>query len=808
MGFPPGGDDQQFDVVSAYSGSLFAKTFDFNALWSRVSTVCNTILAWDESPDFKGQKAIQEVVRAYTIVYRLVSAPCNECPKLVRGTTTQEDVVGNGVEGTQALVVYYLLRDMIRSWLSKTVLHRLKAAINNEPSSLLKTYLKEWKTYIVAINNLRVVFSYLHGPWQKYGAPPEHPLLPTEVLALIQWNEVIMVPVITDPMGTEIFSLIAKDRKNPLDGSNFAIIRELSEALGTLSDPRTNFYVATIEEPYITLLQTFCQDNKPLKAKAEVLDYINWCLNLFHDEGIRAEQILNKPSIPLVKQRMADVLIDKNIDYLVRPLDLWMLKNNGSGLLVLYELMSKSNTGLTRFTETVTETVFRKGMNEVDKMCEESQRKSESVYKAVLKGIISVDKFFEPIKRAFKELKVLEKPMSDGLEKVLTNNRRIKSRAALGEELARLAHMELKSHGTSEDFTRTVHEIVLLFELLPLKAPFLESYPKYLGERLLSETFCETFERLTIQKISESKGCTNDFLHKCEVMLSDIVENSRSLLDEFNLSRFDDFAKDKWVFNPRVLTGYMWTGISAGMITPIPSCLSTKLSEYQTFFSRVRPKRHLTYVSRFSRGVVRMNLPPGPGLPTIELHIGQLQLLLTQYFNEVEEWDLEELSKIISLTQNDTLFCAINAFVKHGIFEIYNGREKVDSPLEKALPNHIIRLVPSPVTRKRKLLLYSYEWGGTTQNTMTNSTEFSNDHVDASYVVDQVKTPAIQATLIRVFKSYGTLSFTQLLEKVKAEAPPQFVPTVQQVKMSLEFLINRGFVSRSDSNGGEFSYVS
>ncbi|ORC87059.1 putative cullin 2 [Trypanosoma theileri] len=808
MGYPSAGDEQHFDVVSAYSGSLFAKTFDFNALWSRVSSVCNNILAWDESPDFKGQKAIQEVVRAYTIVYRLVSAPCNECPKLVRGSTNQEDVVGNGLEGTQALVVYYLLRDMIRSWLSKTVLHRLKASINTDPSGLLKTYLKEWKTFIVAVNNLRVVFSYLHGPWQKYGAPPEHPLLPTEVLALIQWNEVIMVPVITDPMGKEVLNLIAQDRKNPLDGTNCVLLRELSEALGTLSDPRANFYVTTIEEPYIHLLQTFCQDNKPQKTKCDVLEYINWCLNLFREEAGRAEQILNKSSIPLIKQRMADVLIDKNIDYLVGPLSLWMVNNNGSGLLVMYELMSKSTTGLTKFTDTIIDTVFRKGMDEVDKMCEESVRKGESIYRAVLKGIISVNTYFEPARAPFKELKVLDKPMSSGLEKVLENTRHIKSRTALGEELARLAHMELKSHGTSEDFNRAIREIVLLFELLPSKASFLESYPKYLTERLLSETYCETFERLTIEKISESKGCTNDFLHKCEIMLSDVVENSKSLLDEFNLTRSDGFTKDSWVFNPRVLTCYMWTAISADTSIPIPSCLSIRIMEYQKFFSRVRPKRHLTFVSRFSRGVVKMNLPRGSGIQSLELHVGQLQLLLTEYFNQVDEWNVEELFKIISLPQNDALFSAINAFVRHGIFEIFNGEEKVDLPLDKVLPNYIIRLVPLPAAKKRKLLLYPYEWGGTLQNTMANSSEFSNDHVDASYVADQVKTPAIQATLIRVFKSSGTLSFAQLLEKVKDESLPHFTPTVQQVKVSLEFLINRGFISRSDTNGNDFSYVS
>ncbi|RNF16299.1 putative cullin 2 [Trypanosoma conorhini] len=805
----PNSDDSHRDFVSAYSGPLFATTFDFGVLWNKVENVCKKILGWTDSPEFVGQTAIQQVVRAYTVVYRLVSVPCLDCPKLVRGTNSQQDPIEGRSEGRQALVVYYLLRETIRKRLSSVVTHRLKLSLKAEPPTLLHVYLSEWKTFLVAVNHLKVVFSYLHSPWQKRELPSDQPLLPTEVVALVQWSDIIMSPEICGSLTEQIFSLISQDRLHRLDEESTRLVRDLSHSLAMLNDPRHTAYSSLIEESYLVHLQRFYKENINLLKTGGILSYIERSLLIFEDETERVNRLLNKCTMLSMLQRLAEVLIDSEIQYFKSYLSEWILNNNGYLLNKMYQLLSKNSTGVLLLKETFEKSVFEKGLDDVSKKCEESMRSNENLYSSVIEEIISVHRHFEKVNESFEGNGVLETAMLAGLEKILRALPYLRSYHVLGEELARFVHTKLKSIESRKDCEALVKEVVTVFQLLPSKSSFLESYPKYLSARLLFDAYSDEYELLAILIISQASDCTSEFVYRCEVMLTDVTESSASLRDTFDAKYGNTHSTSTtWSFQPSVLTSYSWPDASCDVQLPTPRILLPKLEEFQLFYSQVRPKRHITFVPRYSRGWVKMNLPRGSRIPSIDLCVGQSQLLLTECFNSQTEWPMLNLLQAMGVTNNELFLSSLNAFAGYGILECYNENGPIGLPLKSVMAGQFVRLGSNPDVRKRKLNLFPSEWEGSFQATAVSSNDLANDPVDASHhMVDQLKAPAVQATLARVFKANLALSFSGLMEKVKEESMQKFVPSVQQVKAALEFLISRGFVIRDGSEAGLFLYV-
>ncbi|KAH8609008.1 putative Cullin family [Trypanosoma vivax] len=590
------------DVKKAYSLPLFALKFEFNPLWLAVNSTCNSILNWNLSHEFRGQRIFLEIVRAYTIVYRLVSAPCSECPKLMAGSTSQHNVVGNTDEGTQALVVYHLLRDVIRKHLTSTVLRHLENSILLPCPELLERYLSEWKVFITAVNMLKVVFSYLHGPWQKYDIPVDHHMLPTEVVALINWNEYVMTQKIRERLSTQIFELIERATSTQNDDYDL-LVREIGQALSMLSDLRHNSYVTIIEEKYLFKISEFYKKEVHVLKARGVVEYIESVLGILKKESDYAIRLLKRSSLQAVVQRVADVLIDEQLSFLSQYMASWIMEDNTIQLTKLYSLLTKSSSGLNELRQVFKKCVCDRGMKDVSTACEEALNSNKDVYRVALEKLISVYRHFVSVKHAFAMDDGIEEAIYSGLSNVTSSCIYLKNHDLLGDELARFAHFELLKN--EELFESRAHDIVTLYRLLPAIHAFLASYPKYLSNRLLSDYYHVDHEKLIIEKILQTRTSTGDFARKCGLMLIDVTETSRVLSEKFNMSRTHTGQHTQMDFSALVLTSYSWPDFLRDTSQPIPMSIREDLRDFQEFYSKSCPMRHITFIHRFSRGVLK-----------------------------------------------------------------------------------------------------------------------------------------------------------------------------------------------------------
>nr|CCD17378.1 unnamed protein product [Trypanosoma congolense IL3000] len=806
------GDDNSYEATRTHSASLGTAPTGFHSLWSNVSSICETILSWDTSPDFSGQHALQQLLHAYTLVYSLVSSPFSDSPALVITSGSQHNVFRNNAESIQTLVVYHRLCEMIRIRLSNVVEIRLREAASAPHPFLLETYIKEWGRFITAVNMLRSVFSYLHGPWQKYGLPSDHNMLPTEVVALSSWGSMISKTELGEALTKQVFILVGKDRLKRLTDKEARVLQGVGCALTLLADSRSNLYTTLIEERHLSLLSEYCK-NKVTRMKEESPEsYVKEALNIFIDEVERANRLLMGSSVQPVVQRISEVIIDGELEFLDDFIYVSIIESKHSQLRQLHTLLSKSENGLKRLKDKFRNCVAKEGLRRIDLACKEVGRCAGDVYRAALKTVISVYRYFTVPMDAFGGDTSFERELIEGLQSVLSASSELDVHTRLGQEVARFAHNKLNllnpGEGCEEN-TNDINDIVILFRVLSVKTSFVEAYPLYFSRRLMSDTYHVESEKLLMHKIVSTKECSNDFIHKCETMLNDVTESSESLLRRFREEAEDTLMElEDFEFIPKVLSSYTWPVFSPDPLLTIPAALQVKLCNFQAFYSQACPKRHITYVNRLSHGILRLNLPCGAPVPNLNLHVGLRHLPIAELFNHRTEWDLEELLRAIK-TDNTAIYVqAINEFSKHGILEVHDDEGGEVKGLWDVLPRHRVSLGRSPDTRKRKLVLLELEYEREPKLGAAAAGEFTSDHLDHSHsVADQMISLSTQAMLIRIFKVQGTASFMQLLEKTGELSPPHLKPTPQQIKAALEFLISRDYVFRDAEDGDTFVYI-
>jgi hypothetical protein len=220
--------------------------FDFPNLWKEVTQKCSSVLKWESV--FVGENAAQEmcntVMDAYALVYHLISHPCSNTP-LVK-------VNGKEIwEGQQIMAVYSLQGAIFEQHLLNTV---ISAFGNEDNKSTIQTYVRLWRSFLVAVVNIKTVFSSLADKWCLLGLD-DNPLDRTEDIALRKWSTVVLTPNVVAQLRKELRALLAEERTGGYARDlSFAV--EIKDELSMLPD--STHYRNIVEVDYIRDMCDHC----------------------------------------------------------------------------------------------------------------------------------------------------------------------------------------------------------------------------------------------------------------------------------------------------------------------------------------------------------------------------------------------------------------------------------------------------------------------------------------------------------------------------------------------------------------------
>ena len=207
----------------------------FPPLWKEVAGVCNVAFqkvkkrpSHDIGKDYN--ELLSQICDAYGLVYDLTAYECSNYPALVRGSNSTP-VVGQTVESTQVLVVYYLLRELLKRQISI-----VKTTIQKDS---LNSYLDAFEKYTAGANLVKPIFTYLHWTWQKRGLPPEHVIQPTEIVVGHLWLDVILSQELKDSYKAKVNEIVCRVRSGGATSvSEMESVKRFSLNLGCATDVR------------------------------------------------------------------------------------------------------------------------------------------------------------------------------------------------------------------------------------------------------------------------------------------------------------------------------------------------------------------------------------------------------------------------------------------------------------------------------------------------------------------------------------------------------------------------------------------
>ncbi len=778
--------------------SLRVQSYDFMAVWSEIRGGCEVLLRWSEraaDPTVAQPKFNTLLAELFNKVYRLASNTCTNVPNLVRGKDS-EPVNGKDEQSTQVLVLYYLLRELIRTHLEQHV----KPKVQN-PSSLLRSYLECWTHYSSALVGVSAVFKYQNNHWSQQGLPAGHVTMSTTALGHQLWTEWILNPTKLE-LEKQISRLIALDRAGTtVDIWTVKAILQSLVQLGTDPRKQTGIYNDVFESKFIQATEVLYADlsEKWLRDCSGATEvFIDKALAALTDELRRVDRCLDKSTAGPLKKVLVTWLVDKRAGALLAPASDWISDGDLMRLSKLYALLSYSDTCLEPLQKVVEDRIFSEGREEISKIATEAAKEPSVLITTFL---MVYRKYKAIVEINFENNMSLVSALETGSRRFVNENQHF-SKIKCAEFLAKYAHTLLRpataqSKAAADNMEQVIGDIISIFKLLDDVDVFQASYAAYLSQRLIYNAYSKDSEELVIRKFRDLKG--REFVHKWQRMFLDATVQSQQFNESFK--RDLDPSQIAFEFLPIVLTSGAWPSTSLGEQLRVPVELQGVFTLFEASYKRQCGGRSLQWLGHFSNGAIRTN------------H----QLNVRRSFDaQVSHWQLVFLLLFNRFPQN------VDAIVSYQQFKDAAGT-KDDQALQKALVPLVkqrfiivvdgaaepsaqrFQLNAAFTSQNRKLNFHMPSGGGPLAQSGDAREECSASGPSAQINVERKF--AVQAAIVRVLKSRRSMRYTDLLHEVGSVLSGRFKPTAQDVKTNLEVLLEKEFVERSTDDPNIFIYV-
>ncbi|CAD2218802.1 cullin 5 [Angomonas deanei] len=301
----------------------------FPSVWWVVNGICINsfnILDKEINPsdfNYAYNEFVAALCKAHEHVYRLTTYQCSQCPTLVRGSNENNSrVTCDSPESTQVLVVYYLLRELL-----KKQVQRFKRQLQSHDGDELfvHNYVDLYEKFSTVVNLIKGCFTCLHWVWLKRGLPPEHIIFPTELLALQLWSEHVLDRDSKEKLQKEVEKISNDIRSGKtINISLMENVKRLSLNIFLISDDRQPLYIQIVEKTYLAAMCSWYINEKANFKKMGPEAYIKRCGVELIKEHKRATFLLDSTSYEKVKVELVQILLIQEEEYLTEPVVSWL----------------------------------------------------------------------------------------------------------------------------------------------------------------------------------------------------------------------------------------------------------------------------------------------------------------------------------------------------------------------------------------------------------------------------------------------------------------------------------------------------
>jgi cullin 1 len=393
-----------------------------------------------------------------------------------------------------------------------------------------------------------------------------------------------------------------------------------------------------------------------------------------------------------------------------------------------------------------------------------------------VKSIIDLhEKYLGVVKKDFSGHSLFQKALKDAFVDIVNKNIGQFTNAEL---MSTFCDRILKSGGeklSEQEVEESLDRIVQLFSYLTDKDLFAEIYRNQLAKRLLNQrSTSDDSEKLMIAKLKVQ--CGTQFTSKMEGMLADLAVGSQQRNEFEQRMRQVDTKLD---FSVQVLTTGFWPTYKSPEVT-LTDEMDKCMNVFKDWHDQKHQKRKLSWVLTQGNASVRGIF----GKKSYDIQVTTLQAIALDTLSGGETLSYEDLLKRLNLEES---------IIKPLMHSLSCGKYKVitKTPAGNKINNtdkFVANAKFSSNMRKIRIPMASLDASFNTKK------------------VEEDRSIAIEAAIVRIMKARKTLQHQQLLSEVLAQLS-FFNPNPRVVKKRIEALIDREYLERSADNPGVYNYL-
>lgn len=662
----------------------------------------------------------------------------------------------------------------IECYLTSNVLPALREKTGQGGTILLRELNHRWTNHQIMNKWLKKFFTYLDRYYVK------HHSLPTLSQSGLRRFQTHVYDEMKRDTTTAILDLINEEREGKfIDKSLIKNIVELYESMGMGT---LDAYNADLEEALLTATREYYAKKRDFWINDSTPEYLIKAEEALNEERNRVADYLNSSSESKILKVVEEEILEK--------VEMVLLEKETSGCRALlqndksedlqrmFRLFSRLENGLNPMASIVQSFISTMGDDIINRRQArlDGGEKDKNDDPRFVKALIALhEKYLGVVKKDFSGHSLFQKALKDAFVEVVNKNVGQYTNAEL---MSTFCDRILKSGGeklSESEVEETLDRIVQIFSYLTDKDMFAEIYRNQLAKRLLNQrSTSNDAEKLMIAKLKMQ--CGTQFTSKMEGMLADLAVGSEQRTEFEQRMRSVDTKLD---FSVQVLTTGFWPSYKSPQVALTPE-MSKCMGVFKEWHDKKHQKRKLTWMFSQGNSSVRGTF----GKKSYDLQVSTLQAIALNALNDGVTLTYEEFATKLNLD--------------HGIMK----------PLMHSLSCGKYKVVRKTPTGSKI----------NTADKFTANVKFTCNmrkiripmaSLDSSFNtkrVEEDRSIAIEAAIVRIMKARKTLQHLQLLSEVLAQLA-FFNPNPRVIKKRIEALIDREYLERSADNPHVYNYL-
>eukprot|EP00591_Stephanopyxis_turris_P014134 CAMPEP_0195538440 /NCGR_PEP_ID=MMETSP0794_2-20130614/49526_1 /TAXON_ID=515487 /ORGANISM="Stephanopyxis turris, Strain CCMP 815" /LENGTH=753 /DNA_ID=CAMNT_0040672419 /DNA_START=59 /DNA_END=2320 /DNA_ORIENTATION=+ len=683
-----------------------------------------------------------------------------------------------------SMQLYQRHGETIENYLVNSILPALREKISSgdgsDSSSILLTELNlRWKNHQLMNKWLKKFFTYLDRYYVK------HHSLPTLEQAGLRIFKVEVYDKIKTHSTNAILAMINEERENGIiDKTLLKSNVELYEAMGMGS--LEGAYTADLETPLLeNTREYYAKKREEWIVTDSTPEYLIKAETALNAERVRVSDYLNLAS----EQKLLRVCEEE----ILEKVEMVLLEKENSGCKVLlandksedlrrmFSLFSRLENGLQPMACIVQAFISSMGNECINKRQArlEGGEKDRNDDPKFVKSLLALhEKYLGVVKADFSGHSLFQKALKDAFVEVLNKNVGTYTNAEL---LSTFCDRVLKSGGeklSENEKEESLEKVVQLFSYLTDKDLFADIYRNQLAKRILNQrSASDDSEKMMIAKLKMQ--CGTQFTSKMEGMLGDLAVGGDQR-SEFDSRMRQHHGSIKLDFSVQVLTTGFWPTYKSPDVS-LPPEMHRCMDFFKQWHDDKHAKRKLTWMFSLGNASVRASFG---SKKQYDLQVSTLQAIALSEFNVGGCLSFEDLEQKLKLEEN---------ILKPLMHSLSCGKYKV-----------IVKSPSSSKINRTDTFKANPKFSSNMRKIRIPMASLDSSHNTRR--VEEDRTIAIEAAIVRIMKARKTLAHPQLIAEVLSQLA-FFKPNPRIIKRRIEALIDREYLERNAESNNTYNYL-